>query len=570
MEETKFIQDALIFLIAAVIVVPILRQIRLSPVFGYLVAGILIGPSVLNLMKDPNSTHTLAELGVVFLLFTIGLELSLERLWVMRRYILGLGSLQMIITTSLIFIIAIFAFDFENDSALVIGWSLALSSTAFVLRLLVDNHEQTTRFGRLSISILLLQDLAVIPLLVVMPLLADAQGSILKDLGFASLKAALAISVVLLVGRFAFRPLFKVIAGAKSTELFAAMTLLIVLGMGWITSQADLSMALGAFLAGLLLAESEYRHQVEADIKPFRGFLLGLFFMSIGMLLNLELLVKNLELILLLSLGIILLKTAVIFILCLFFKLPSSISLRSGLVLSQGGEFAFIIFSNALVIGFLNNFEGQILLATVITTMAITPFLSFLGRAISQKIEKKSQDTHYKILDETEDLNNHIVIAGFGRVGQTIAKILSENDIPYVALDNDAKIVASCRAKGNPVFYGNATHRDILNALAIERSKAIVITVNKRYASQYILTEMRKAYPNEPIIVRAKDRMHKQILIEAGATAVSLETAETSLQLGHILLSTLGTHEDKIKHILDDLRQNDYEKMNDIIGQIKE
>ncbi|MHA1165959.1 MAG: monovalent cation:proton antiporter-2 (CPA2) family protein, partial [Alphaproteobacteria bacterium] len=423
MNDSEIFYDVLIFLVAAIVVVPAFRRLRTSPILGYLAAGILVGPYGLAVISDTKSAHTLAEFGVVFLLFMIGLELSVERLRSLGRYVFGLGALQVTVTGCLIGGVA-WVLGATGEAAIIIGGGLALSSTAFVLQLLIERGERAASFGNISFAVLLFQDLAVVPLLMLVTLLGGGEGSFLAAMGFAIVKATVALVLVIGIGRLILRPVYRIIAGTRSSELFVATTLLVVLGIGWLMSLVGISMILGAFLAGFLLSETEYRHQVEADIRPFRGILLGLFFMTVGMSIDIALIQSELAQITLIVIGLMAGKSIVTAALCRGFGLPVGDSVRVGLLLSQGGEFGFILFLTAGALGLLTTETTQILLASVTLTMVATPVMAYAGGQFSSfwaRREKVSVAGAGKIGD---DLHDHVLIAGFGRVGQTVAKVL--------------------------------------------------------------------------------------------------------------------------------------------------
>ncbi len=564
LNQSEALYDVLIFLVAAVVVVPAFRRLRLSPILGYLAAGILIGPYGLAIIRDSESAQTLAEFGVVFLLFMIGLEISLERMRVLGRYVFGLGTLQVAITGLLIGGIA-WAAGATVAAAIIIGSGLALSSTAFVLQLLTERGEQTTHFGRIAFAILLLQDLAVVPILMLVPLLRQDEGSVLVALGMATLKATVALVLVIGVGRIVVRPIYRIIAGTGSSELFVAMTLLVVLGTGWVLSLSGLTMALGALLAGLLLTETEYRHQVDADIRPFRGILLGLFFMTVGMSIDLGLVWTHLGQIVLLVISLLIGKSFLIAALCRGFGLTTSTAARVGLLLSQGGEFGFIIFGAALALGILTFETAQILLAVVTLSMASTPFMAYAGSRLSAFLEKHAKQDLAHPPSEAEHLKNHVVIAGFGRVGQTVAKALSASGISYVAVDLDHERVSKCRARGMPVFYGNATQVQVLRNVGVEHARAAVITLDQMASANQVVAALHKHVPDLSTFVRARTMEHSRRLEVAGATAVVPETVEASLQLGGIVLESLGSSTDEIMGVLGKLRDNDYAELMGIV-----
>ena len=549
--------DLLVFLLAPVVVVPLFRWLRCSPILGYLVAGILIGPHALGLIEELALTHALAELGVAFLLFAIGLELSLERLRVMRRLVFGLGTLQVALSSAAIGIVARLA-GADLAAAIVIGGALALSSTAFVLQLLVERGEQVARFGRTAFAILLFQDLAVVPLLAVVPVLALDQPSLIGALGLSALKAAIALGLIIAVGRLVLRPVFRIVAGTRSPELFVSATLLVILGTGWLTTQGGLSLPLGAFLAGLLLSETEYRHQVEADIRAFRGLLLGLFFITVGLSMDLHVVAERWSLGLLLLASLLLGKATIIAGLCAAFRLPLADALRIGLLLAQGGEFAFVLFEAALTHHVLAPATGQMLLATVAASMIVTPLLAEAGRSLAQRLGRPAAGDLHALQEDAGSLSAHVVVAGFGRVGQTVAKVLAAADIPYVALDLDPGRVRRCRAAGLPAFFGDASRVDVLAAAGAGRARAAVLTMDQAAAVDRAVAALHQHFPELRIFVRGHDPRHGRELARRGATAVVPEAVEASLQLGGIVLTAVGASGGEAARIIEQLREGGY------------
>jgi len=564
--EFSVFHQLLVFLLAPVIVVPLFRRLRSSPIVGYLVAGILIGPHALGLIVESELTGLLAELGVAFLLFAIGLELSLARLQVMRRLVFGLGGLQVVLTACVIGAAASLL-GADLPAAVAIGSALALSSTAFVLQLLAERGEQLTRFGRTTFAILLFQDLAVVPLLVLIPALAPDRVAVLPALGLSVLKAGLALVLIIAVGRLVVRPVFRMVAATRSAELFVSATLLVVMGMGWLTIQTGSSMPLGAFLAGLLLSETEYRHQVEADIRPFRGLLLGLFFMTVGLSMDLGVVFERLTEVVLVVVGLLVLKAALISALCAAFRLPAEEALRVGLFLAQGGEFGFVLFDSAIAHQVLPAAEGQTLTAAVALSMIATPFLAQLGSALAERLRRPSQGGLHALREEAAPLTNHVVIAGFGRVGQTVAKVLAAADVPYVALDLDASRIARARAKGLPVFYGDASRVDVLAAAGAGRAQAAVLTIDQAAAINRAVAALHSHFPELRMFVRGHDLGHRRQLTEWGATAVVPEAVEASLQLGAIVLAATGTTQEEAARTIDEFRRNDYAGLDTIVGE---
>ena len=564
MHGTAHLDEVLVFLIAAVCIVPLFRWFKSSAVLGYLAAGLLLGPHALALIEDPDSVLLLADLGVIFLLFAIGLELSIERLKLLRHYVFGLGALQVFLTALLIGG-AIFLTGRSVEAALVVGSGLALSSTAFVIQLLVERGEMITRYGRVSFSILLFQDLAIVPLLALLPLLGAPESSLFTAVGLAAVKAVAVVVAAIVIGRRVLRPLYRVIAAARLQELFVAVTLLVVLGAGWLMAQAGISMALGAFLAGLLLSETEYRHQVEADIRPFKGLLLGLFFMAIGMQIDLPLVAREAWILAVALLALLSVKSALTCGLCLLFRLPGDVALRVGPLLSQGGEFGFVLVGSAMVTGLVDPALGQIVLALIALSMAATPAMDWLGGRLSRLAAPKPTLRMETLHEEAGAIGEHIIIAGFGRVGQTVARVLGACGVPYIALDLDHARVAHGRAAGLPLYYGDASRVDVLEAAGIERARAAVITIDRAREASHAVAALHQRMPGLPIYVRSHDMSHAHELEGQGAAAVVPETVEASLQLGGILLSAVGVSTDDVTRVMNEFRDNNYARLEALV-----
>lgn len=558
MQTIQFLPHLLIILSAAVFVVALFKRLNLSPVLGYFVAGAFIGEHGFGIVTA-HETSTFGEFGIVFLLFAIGLELTLERLNAMRRHVFGFGTLQVLLSGALIAGL-VYLLGGTVNAAIIIGGGLALSSTAIVLQVLAEHRRQSTQVGRLALAILLMQDFAVVPLLVLVPLLAGAQATIFSALSIAFLKAIVALVAIFIIGRLALRPLFSIISSsntAKSNELFVATTLLIALSAAWATEHMGLSLALGAFVAGILVAETEFQHQVEDSISPFKGLFLGLFFMTVGMAVDINLVIDKLPLILLLSGGIIIIKATLIITLCLLFRFTVGASIHAGLLLSQGGEFAFILFRLATERTILDAELGQILLLVVTVTMALTPLLSAIGNWCAEKLDKEKTDTDY-IAKEVADLENHVIIAGLGRVGKMVACLLEEEEVHYVAVDVDSKNVDDARSNGFPACLGDATNPAMLRALGIERAKSVIITVEDEMILKRISNTIRQYFPSTTVIVRAKDLSNTKDLTKAGAHVIVPETYETGLQLGGAVLKSVGISEWEISRLKNKFRAGDY------------
>ena len=564
MPHSTTLDEVLIILLAAVAVVPLFQRLRSSPVLGYLVAGMLIGPHGLGVVGNLESATFLAHFGVVFLLFAIGLELSVERLRVMRRTVFGLGTLQVVVTVAGGWAVGRL-FGLTSPAALIVAGGVALSSTAVVLQILIERNELTARHGRVSFAVLLLQDLAVVPLLVLVPLLGTYEANIATAMGLAAVKAVVALVGIMVLGRKVLSPLLRTVASARSPELFTGVTLLIVLGVGWLTERAGLSMALGAFLAGLVIAETEFRHQVEADIEPFRGILLALFFMTVGMTIDLRLILNEAVSVAGLLALVVVGKALVLAVLCRAFGQAPGQSLQVALGLAQGGEFAFVLFDQAAGLDVLPREVAQLLMVVIALSMAATPFLVAAGRRLAHQMTAAPQAELQRIEGETADLDQHVLIAGFGRVGQTLGRLLEANRIPYVALDLEPKRVSEGRQRNLPVYFGDAARPDVLKAAGGARARAAVVTLDHPQAAERAVRALRRLRPDMPIIVRARDGSHRETLEKAGATTVVPEVVEASLQLGGTLLRGIGKPADEVSYVLDLFRDEAYARLGGMI-----
>ena len=554
----------LILLLAAVILVPLFQRIRASPVLAYLAAGAVIGPYALGLIDDLEAIRHIGEFGVIFLLFAIGLELSFDRLKAMRRAVFGLGTCQVAIT-ALLFGAAAYALGTSVEVAIVVGGGLAFSSTALVLQLLDEHGERNTLAGRTTFSILLLQDIAVVPMMALVPLLAEEGHNIAVALSVAGLKAVVALVGLTLLGRLILRPLYRLVAGTRNAELFVGTSLLIVLGTSWATAQTGLSLALGAFLAGILLSETEYVHQIEADIAPFRGLFLGLFFISVGMAVDARVVLDEAVTVGTIVVALVAVKGVVIIALCLLFRQPMAQAVQVGFALAQGGEFAFILFGSAVVAGVMSVALGQILVVAVGVTMILAPALAVLGRRAGKALAKRTLGDGQDLVAEAAGIKEHMLVAGFGRVGQTVARLLQDHDIPYLALDLDLKTVAAGRAQGFAVFYGDAGRYEVLKAAGVARARGAVITLDEPAAAMRAVEAVHRNCPLGAIVVRAHDRSHSEALKAAGAAAVVPEILEASLQLASQTLRAAGVPLEVVEASLEALRAEDYAPVEVVI-----
>ncbi|MFW6027386.1 MAG: monovalent cation:proton antiporter-2 (CPA2) family protein [bacterium] len=553
------------FLLAAVVVVPVCQRLKVSPVLGFLLAGALIGPQGLRVIVDIEGVRSLAEFGVIFLLFTIGLELSLDRLRAMRRLIFGLGAAQVIVTASAIGLVA-WAWGNAPQVAMIVGLALALSSTAMVMQLLLEGGNIAARHGRASFAILLFQDLAVVPILLLVNVLGGAaERSLLIDVGLALGQAVAAVILILAAGRLLFRPLFHMVAGTRSREIFMAMSLLTVIGTAWATMSAGLTLALGPFLAGLLLAETEYRHQIESDIQPFRGLLLGLFFISVGMLLDFSVVADKAIWITASVFGLIVLKALIAAGLCLAFGLPRDVSARTGILLGQGGEFAFVVVGQAAqTYDIVSQDVAQFMVIVAALSMAVTPLLPAIAKRVSGWLEPDVYRPAGPEIAELKDIEGHVVIAGYGRVGRTVAALLARRSIPHVALDLDREVTRKARTRSEPVFFGDATRADVLERLNVKTASAVLITLDDPEAAALTLDAVRTNWPEIPVFVRARDAEHAERLEARGVRNVVPETFESSLQLAARILNALGTPEDVVRQIVEEIREEGYASLKEL------
>lgn len=568
MDDHSFLADVLVFLIAAVIAVPIFQRLKSSLILGYLAAGLIIGPHVFGLVRNETVTRALAELGVIFLLFTIGLELTIDRLRVIRRYIFGLGTVQVLVTGALIGLLAAAA-AITTQNAIVIGGALALSSTAVVMQLLSERGEMSSRVGRVAFSILLLQDLAVVPLLAIVPALGGAGEDVVVVVLWTVVKAAIAVAAIFAFGRLVLRPVFRIIAIGKSPEMFAAITLIVLLGTSWATASFGLSLAIGGFMAGMLLGETEYRMQVAAEIAPFRGLLLGLFFMTVGLDLDLPLIFEKAGLVTALVVSLILGKAGLLALVAKISGQTWGASVRLGLLLSQGGEFAFILFGLAARDGLMPVAVADLMVGVVAVSMALTPILAWLGERFETHMEDRTVPEAEVSGSEISDIQDHVIVAGFGRVGQSVAKMLTAANIPYVAVEFEPTRVSEARAQGLPVYYGDASRTEVQKALGAERARAAVVIMDNAEMASRTVHLLHQRFPNLDIFVRARDNRHSRALEDAGATGIVHETFEMSLQLGGAVMRRMGTPADDIYDIIHNLRSEDYAPLTDVIFPIE-
>lgn len=553
------LQPVLILLAAAVLVVVVCRSLRLPTLIGYLAVGVAIGPHALGLIHETSEVRELAEIGVVFLMFTIGLEFSLPRLLAMRRIVFGLGLAQVLATLVIVLAVAL-GLNLSWQTGIALGSAIAMSSTAMLARLLAERSELHTPHGRSIIGILLFQDIAVVPVLIIVPALGADPEEMLILLGYASAKAVIVLALLLFVGQRLMRGWFHVVARRKSSELFVLNVLLVTLGIAYVTGIAGLSLALGAFVAGALISETEYRYQVEEDIKPFRDVLLGLFFVTVGMLLDAREVLQN-GWIAMLLIALVVAKTFLIFGLARIFGAGSGVALRTGLALGACGEFGFVLLSHGYSAGVLDHQVLQPVLAAMVLSMLTTPFVMHHSERIVRTLVRAEWTNRAMQLTAVAarslEAADHVVICGYGRTGQNLARFLEQEKVPFIALDIDPQRVHEAAAAGESVVFGDAARREVLVAAGLMRAKALAVTYSDTGSALRILDHVRSVRPGLPVVVRTVDDSDMERLRDAGAAEVIPEILEGSLMLASSTLMLLGT---PLNRVLRRIRQTRTER----------
>lgn len=533
----------LILLICSVLAVALFRALRLPAMLAYFLVGLALGPHTFGVLPDNEASREFAEFGIVFLMFSIGLEFSLPQLYAMRKKVLGLGGAQVFMTLALVMGIAKLA-GLDWPAAFVIGSALAMSSTAIVSKILAERVDLNSRHGRLSIGVLLFQDIAVVPILVLIPALGVAGTNLTDVLGLAMLKAAAMLLFLFTVGKWLINPWFNLVAGQRSRELFVMNVLMVTLLLAYATKLAGLSYALGAFIAGMLISETKFRYQVESDISPFRDILLGLFFISVGMLLNLQAIFTHIGAVLLILISFILFKAAIVTLVVRLVKYETGVAIRTGLILAQAGEFSFVILALGVEQKLIAGPALQLILAASLLSMVIAPFIIQYNGRIARKLVRSYSRNSGQIVQDIDDigkhLHNHVIICGYGRSGQYLGRFLNEERIPFIALDIDPSRVLEAAAAGENVMFGDAARRVVLEAAGGARAKALVISYADNRAAMKILHIVQENYPQLPVIVRTVDDSNMEALREAGATEVVPEILEGSLMLASHALMLLG------------------------------
>ncbi len=559
----------LLYLLAAVLGVVTCRSLKLPPMLGYLAAGVLIGPHAMALAQNSEGVRHLGEFGVVFLMFAIGLEFSLPKLLAMRKQVFGLGLMQVLLTMAVVTVGGVALshwvggiWDMGWQTALALSGVLAMSSTAIVVKLMAERAELESEHGRRVMGILLFQDLAVVPLLILLPALGSASEQLLPALGWALIKAVVLVGLLLTGGQRFMRWWLTLVARRKSEELFMLNLLLITLGLAWLTELAGLSLALGAFIAGVLVSETEYRHQVGTDIRPFHDVLLGLFFITIGMMLDWHILVDRWALVLALLAVPLLVKAVIILVLARLMGATTGVALRSGLFLAQAGEFGFVLLSLTQENGLVQPALMNPILAAMVLSMLATPFLIMYSNRIVMKLvasdwmQQSLQMT--TIARKTINTSKHVIICGYGRCGQNLARMLEREGIPYMALDLDPDRVRQAAAAGDSVVYGDATRLQALMAAGLVRASAVVVTYIDVPAALKVLANTRSHAPQVPVVVRTQDDAHLDKLQDAGATEVVPEAIEGSLMLASHALALVGVPMRRVLRVVQDQRDARY------------
>lgn len=561
---TTDILDSIIkLLILSVGAVAAFRTFSLPPILGYLLVGAVTGQYALNIIEDNEYLDLMGEVGVVFLLFAIGLEFSIKQLIDMKGTVLGLGGLQVTITT-LAVAGPLYYFGLEWQGAVIAGGAAAMSSTAIVIKQLNEQNEMRTRHGKMSLGILLFQDIAVVPFLVVIPLLAGESANHQNpDFWLHFFKGASIFVLMLIIGHFSLRHIFHLVAKSNSMELFNITVLLIALTAAWVTESVGLSLALGAFLAGMMLSETEYKHQIEAEIRPFRDILMGIFFITVGTRLNFatlpEIWLDVLQLVIILVFG----KALIIAVLTRLFAADNTVSFRTGLVLGQGGEFGFALLTLALGSHLLSAENAQSILAAIVISMVISPFLIKFNGKISRlffrdtSLKERYQEAH-RFSIAVKEVENHVILCGYGRIGQNLGRFLRDQGIEYLALELDAKIIKKAWERGDKIYYGDATHGEILIAAGLYRARLVVVATTDAKSSKIITELARKKNPDVPILVRTEDDTHMEELLSLGATDVVPETLEATMIVAQRTLEALDVDPDEVYQVIDTVRQDGY------------
>jgi monovalent cation:proton antiporter-2 (CPA2) family protein len=552
--EASIYVEALIFLGAAVVAVPLFRKLRLGSILGYLAAGLVIGPFGLGLFSDSTAVMHVAELGVVLFLFIIGLELNLSRLWAMRRDIFVLGTAQVVLTGLLTMLYPLLVAGRPWQASLVAGLGLALSSTALVMQMLGERGEVQQPHGQKAFAILLLQDLAIVPLLALVALLSPVESSGGDPVWMTAAKMLGAVAVVVLTGRYLLSPFFRVLANAGAHEVMTAAALFVVIAAATLMTYVGLSSALGAFLAGVLLAESSYRHELEADLEPFRGLLLGLFFISVGMTVDVRAIARHWALLLGAVVTLTVIKTSVVYGLMRLLRNAHDVALRTALLLPQGGEFGFVLFSTAVAAGVMQQEQATLLVVLVTLTMALTPLIAALAPRFIRTPAAREREVNF------DGARGSVLIIGFGRFGQIVSQLLLAEGVDVTTIDIDVEMIEAAERFGFKVYYGDGTRLDVLRAAGAGRARLICVCVERKEAATHIVELCRSTFPLAEVYVRAYDRGHALELLEHGAHYQLRETFESAIAFGRAALVGMGLQPERVAQVEEDIRQRDRDR----------
>ncbi|MFG1463308.1 cation:proton antiporter [Xanthobacter sp. DSM 24535] len=576
MDQASGLKDVLVYLVAAGVLIPLFHRARVSAVVGFILIGAVIGPHGLGQLAgqfplvsyvtiaDVHRVGQFGELGVVVLLFLLGLEFSAGKLWSLRREVFGLGLLQVLFCGAVL-AMGTYLSGLAPATSIVVGFALAMSSTALVMQLLLAERRALAPLGRTALAVLLFQDLTVVPVLLAAELLGQAGGGLVVLILTAIGKAAAAIGIILLAGRFLIAPLVAAAAGTGARDLLMAVTLVVVAGTAGLTHAAGLSAALGAFLAGMLLSGTAYQHQISVDLEPFKGLLIGVFFVSVGMSLDMAAVVPHLLVILLAAAAIILVKLVLTFAAARLFRTDRPLAGELAALLAQTGEFAFVAIGLLRVSGALNVTQAGILVAVVTLTLIVTPLLARMGGLLRTRLEHQQQDGQSMEFDPPPE--GHVVIGGFGRVGRIVAEALEDEGVPFIALDADAGRVRAERAAGRQVFFGDASRQEILGRVIGARASAFVVTLDAAPAAEGMVRAARALQPDAIILARVKDAAHAQRLARLGASNVIPETVEASLHLAGMLLQTLGLPEEAVARRIDQARERERVRLTSVSSE---
>lgn len=553
----------ILLLTISLLTTSVFRTLNFPAIVGYIVAGVLVGPYTFDLVSDSHDVRYIAEFGIVFLMFTIGLEFSLSKMIAIKKIVFGYGGIQVFLSTLVTAAIGM-NFDMTLAEVLVVAGIVALSSTAIVLKQLSDQGELYQKHGINALGILLFQDLAVIPLLILIPQLQNiALVGLTYELTWAFVKGVLAFVIIVSFGRWILKPLFYFIAKGKSLELFTILTLFITLSAAWLTHTLGLSMALGAFLAGMMLSETEFHHQIETDIRPFKDVLLSFFFISIGMQLNVSIVFDAWQWVILLLLALLLFKSLLITAICYIFDHDQKSAWRTGITLAQGSEFGFVILSSAMAYNLLRPEYAQVILCALLVSMALAPILIHKNRRFANALIRHQNNEPMPELNTIkhygERLTNHVIVCGYGRVGSIVAHFLKKADLPYIVIDLDASRVKVAKQKGEVVSYANASHPEVLRHANIRAAQAVVICFYDNVTAAKMLQHIRRNYGNLPVIMRTHDHIEADYFYQQGATEVIPETYETSVTMASHLLMLLKIHSEQVSEWVNESRNDRYD-----------